>query len=182
MRNKDVKRRLTGFSASVLGFGVGAEWEPTEAATGVARKVLSFLADRRVLFNPYFQEEAGECVASVVEVRRMLTDEIGALHEDKVLVPHLDAMRAACRRFLDQVRSVTNDDHHRGLWVANRQLNDVVAYRELHDLVMALGDFRTAMGIQIGLIASTFGLDVPDTIVDILPPPPDDGTEVPVNL
>ncbi len=31
------------------------------------------LGDRRVLFNPYWQEETGECVSSVIDVRTMLT-------------------------------------------------------------------------------------------------------------
>jgi hypothetical protein len=40
------------------------------------------------------------------------------------------------------------------------------------------------MGIQIGLVAATFDLDVPDTLVAILPPPPDsdDGSELDIDV
>lgn len=103
---RDEKRRLNGFTIPVVGAGV--QWEHLDTARPSARRTLTFLADRRVLFNPYWQEEAGHCVASVLEVRRFLTEEIGLLGDDVVLIPHLEAMRAACRRFLDQV-SEMND-------------------------------------------------------------------------
>jgi len=175
VRNKDVRRRVNGFSLPIVGAGV--QWETVESTKAAARRVLAFLADRRVLFNPYWQEEAAHCVESVLEVRRMLTDEIGGLHDDQALVPHLDAMRAACRQFLDRVGSVTDDDHHRGLWVAYRELN----HHEV-PLVIGLGELRASMGIQVGLIAATFEIDVPDTLVEILPPPPDDGAELDLDL
>ena len=49
---------------------------------------------------------------------------------------------------------------------------------------MALGELRSAMGIQIGLVAATFSLDVPDTLVPTLPPPPDsdDGGELGIDM
>jgi hypothetical protein len=97
VRNKDLRRRLTGFSVPVV--GGGASWATVEGTKASARRVLTFLEDRRVLFNPYWAEQAAECVASVIDVRRMLTDEIGALADDETLVPHLQTMRAACRQF-----------------------------------------------------------------------------------
>jgi hypothetical protein len=106
-------------------------------------------------------------------VRRKLTDEIGGLHDDEQLVPHLQAMQAACRKFLDRIGSVTDDEHHRGLWVAYRGLGD----RDV-PLLIGLGELRSAMGIQIGLVASMFDIDMPDTLVEILPPPPDEGDEL----
>src|SRR5512135_2532240 len=108
LRKRDVRRRLTGFSVPVI--GAGLQWETVESIRAAAHRVLSFLEDRRVLFTPYWQEEAGHCVESVIEVRRMLTDEIGDLHDDEQLVPHLQAMRAACRQFLDRVAAATNNN------------------------------------------------------------------------
>lgn len=177
MRNKDLRRRLTGFSLPVV--GGGASWATVEGTKASARRVLTFLEDRRVLFNPYWAEQAAECVASVLDVRRMLTDEIGSLADDEALVPHLQTMRAACRQFLDQVSASTDGDRDRRLWVAYQPLDD----RDF-PLVVALGELRSAMGIQIGLVAATFDLDVPDTLVAILPPPPDsdDGSELDIDV
>jgi hypothetical protein len=84
MRNGEVRRRMTGFSIPVIGGGLS--WTPTEGTKAVARRVLTFLEDRRVLYNPYWSEEAGHCVESVLDVRRMLTTEIGNLGNDDYLV------------------------------------------------------------------------------------------------
>ena len=108
MGKKDVKRRLNGFSLPIV--GGGAQWETVESTRASAHRVLTFLADRRVLFNPYWQEQAGECAASVLDVRRKLTDEIGQLHDGKDLVPHLTTMQGACRQFLDLNRSSIRGD------------------------------------------------------------------------
>jgi hypothetical protein len=177
VRNKEVRRRLTGFSLPVV--GGGASWTTTEGAKASARRVLTFLEDRRVLFNPYWAEQAGECVASVLELRRMLTAEIGDLGDDDELMPHLQTMRAACRQFLDLVNSSTENLGHREPWVGYRRLDD-----QEYPLVVALGELRSAMGIQVGLVAAAFGLDVPDTLVSILPAPPDsdDGAELDTDL
>jgi len=159
---------MTGFSSPVGGL----QWESVETSRAAGRRVLAFLADRRVLFNPYWQEEAGHCAESVLEVRRMLTTEIADLPSDDPLVNHLDAMRASCRRFLDQMSEATKSDG-RGLWVPYRELD----HREV-PLVVALGELRSSVGAQVGLVAVMLDLDVPDTLVEILPAPADDGAEV----
>jgi hypothetical protein len=175
MRKKDLKRRLNGFSLPIV--GGGAQWETVESNRASAHRVLTFLADRRVLFNPYWQEQAGECAASVLGVRRKLTDEIGQLHDDEDLVPHLTTMQGACRQFLDRIGSVANEDRRLGLWAAYREL-------DLRDvpLLIGLGELRSTIGIQVGLVATMFDIDVPDTLVEILLPPPDDGAELNFDL
>lgn len=174
MRKKDVRRRMTGFSLPIV--GGGAQWESVDTSRAAGRRVLAFLADRRVLFNPYWQEEAGHCAESVLEVRRMLTHEVSDLPSGDPLVGHLDAMRAACRRFLDLMAEAAKSDG-RGLWVPYRELD----YWEV-PLVVALGELRSAVGIQIGLVAALLDLDVPDTLADTLPPPADDGAEVDIEV
>lgn len=174
MRNRDIKRRLTGLSLPVV--GGGASWQVVESSQGVARRVLIVLADRRVLFNPYWQEQAAECVASVIEVRRMLTAELGSLHDDQ-LSSHLEAMRASCRQFLDRVVTHTESDRRQELWRPHGEVREGEV-----ELVRALGELRSLMGVQVGLVASIFRLDVPETLVSILPPPPDDGAEIDLHI
>jgi hypothetical protein len=89
-------------------------------------------------------------------------------------------MRSACRAFVDTVQTATERDHQpRQLWVAYQPLDD----REV-PLVTALGELRSNIGVQVGLVAATFGLDLPDSLVAILPPPPegDDGRELDFDL
>jgi hypothetical protein len=168
-----VRRRMTGFSLPVVGGGI--EWTEVDGPNVAARRVIVVLEDRRVLFNPYWAEEAGQCVASVLEVRSMLTNEIAGLGAEKTLLPHLQAMRAACRQFLDTMGAAQRGGRKQPLWAPYREFNDAEV-----PLVIALGQLRSTMGVQIGLVAATFDLDVPDTLVPILPAPPhsDDGREL----
>jgi len=99
MRPSEIAKRLTGFSTP---FG-GVSWVAPEAEVTVARRVIRFLEDRRVLFNPSELEEPQHCVQSVIEIRRFLTDELGELPDDD-LAAQLGALRAACRKFLDSLR------------------------------------------------------------------------------
>lgn len=61
-----MKCRLIGFSVPIV--GGGAQWEVVASSRAAAYRVPTFLADRRVLFNPYWQEQAGECATSVLDV------------------------------------------------------------------------------------------------------------------
>jgi hypothetical protein len=105
MRFKELLLRLTGLSTPVF----GVSWAPPKAAIAVARKVLAFLEDRRVLYVPSEMETPDHCVRSVLDIRRFITETIGDLSPDDAIVPHLRAMRAACRKFLETVEA---DDRH----------------------------------------------------------------------
>jgi hypothetical protein len=96
---KEIASRLTGFSVPIF----GVSWNPPEPEVAVARRVLAYLEDRRVLFNPYHLEVADQCVHSVLEIRKFLTNEIGQLADDSRLGEHLRGIRAACRKFLDDM-------------------------------------------------------------------------------
>ena len=61
MKFKEIVNRLTGFSIPVF----GVSWNPPEPEVAVARRVLAFLEDRRVLFNPYHLEVEYQCIDSV---------------------------------------------------------------------------------------------------------------------
>lgn len=75
MRFKEVLARLTGFSVPVF----GVSWDPPEPEILVARRILAFLEDRRVLFNPQYLEVEDQCTRSALDIRQFLTREIGAL-------------------------------------------------------------------------------------------------------
>lgn len=49
---KEVANRMRGFSLGIGPISVGAEWEPPTLEQDIAQRVITFLEDRRVLFNP----------------------------------------------------------------------------------------------------------------------------------
>jgi hypothetical protein len=112
-----------------------------------------------VLFVPSEVEVPAHCVESILDIRRFLTTELGHLDDkDEDIAPHLRAMRASCRAFLD--RTATIDDGH-GFrqpfgaqeWVFNQ----------------ALGELRGEFGIHVAQLSAKFGIDIEDQLAVILP-------------
>jgi hypothetical protein len=93
----------------------------------------------------------------------MLTAELGALDEGSNLFNSLKAMRAACRKFLDQTQFPS---HSRARRFGPRfHPLDV----EGQAFFTALGELRGVFGIHVGLIAVQHGVDVEDPLATILP-------------
>ena len=162
MKFKEIASRLTGFSVPIF----GVSWNPPEPEVAVARRVLAYLEDRRVLFNPYHLEVADQCVHSVVEIRKFLTNEIGQLADDSRLSEHLRGIRAACRKFLDD----TPPGHGRILrphWSGPFE----------SEFFTQLGELRGAIGLRIAAIAVMHGLDVEGELASALPEPDTDDPE-----
>jgi hypothetical protein len=99
MKFSEIANRLTGISTP-LG---GVSWQSSDLEVSAARRVIAFLEDRRVLNAPEEMEVAAHCVDSVLEIRRFLSGELGKLNGKSEFAASLRAMRAACRKFLDQV-------------------------------------------------------------------------------
>jgi hypothetical protein len=59
--------RVSGGSFSVLGIGIN--WERTPGAEKIARAVISFLEDRRLLFGSRHIEDEAHCVSSALDCR-----------------------------------------------------------------------------------------------------------------
>ncbi|WP_456429082.1 DUF6650 family protein [Rhodocaloribacter sp.] len=154
MKFKEIASRLTGFSVPVF----GVSWNPPEPEVAVARRVLAFLEDRRVLFNPYHLEVADQCVDSVLEIRRFLTTEIGRLPAESELSKHLRGIRAACRKFLNDVPS------GRG-----RILRPHWAGPFESEFFTQLGELRAAIGLRVAAVAVMYGLDVEGELARTLP-------------
>ena len=154
MKFNELASRLTGFSIPVF----GVSWSPPESEIAVARRVLAFLEDRRVLFNPYQLEVADQCVDSVIEIRKFLTVEIGQLASDSKLGEHLRGIRAACRKFLNDVPSGPGRIL-RPHWVGPFE----------SDLFLALGALRASIGVRIAAIALMHGLDIEGELASALP-------------
>ena len=156
MRFSEISRRVTGFSTPVF----GVSWEPGEAEVTAARRVITFLEDRRVLFEPTELEQPEHCVMSVIEIRRFLTEQLGSLGDDEDLAPHLVAMRAACRRFVTVAQGLEDRGARLMPW-----MDGTPAWM----FNSALGELRGVVGVHVAQIATKFGLDVEDDLAQTLP-------------
>jgi hypothetical protein len=156
MRFKEILSRITGLSVPVF----GVSWNPPEAERDRVRRILAFLEDRRVLYNPTELEIPQHCVMSVIEIREFLTSELGAVETSTPLSGYMRAMRSACRKFLDlgQARGpdVVRYSRTPGHW-ASWEFN------------AALGELRGVFGIHIAQMATQYGLDVEPDLAAILP-------------
>ncbi|HZP43968.1 MAG TPA: DUF6650 family protein [Candidatus Binatia bacterium] len=148
-----IRRRLTGFSIPVF----GVSWNPPEPRRDAARRLITFLEDRRVLYAPEEMEVPSHCVSSVLDIRRYLTEELQRGSDDDDLTKSVRAMRAACRKFLDVARNdVVRFGGRPGHW-ASWRFNG------------ALGELRGVFGVHLARIAVQYGVDVDDDLAAILP-------------
>jgi hypothetical protein len=160
MRFKEIASRLTGFSVPVF----GVSWNPPEPEIKTARRIISFLEDRRVLYSPYELEVPEHCVQSIIEIRHFLTGEIATLPSDSELSDTLRALRATCRKFLDSAQANLPPGRPRGSftdWTFNS----------------GLGELRGIFGIHLAKIAAQHGLDIEDDLAVILPASAEDTNE-----
>ena len=157
MHYKEIVSRITGFSIPIF----GVSWEPSEPEITVARRVVAFLEDRRVLYNDYELEVPEHCVESVMMLREFLTSTLQSLPNQEGLAEHLRAMRAACREFLDDVQ-----EGQRRLIIRSSFDSGPRSWR----FFTSLGKLRSEIGIRLGVLAVMYGLEVEDNLARILPP------------
>lgn len=148
--------RITGVDLPLGGGGV--TWEYTEGDKKVARAVVTFLEDRRVLFGDRHCEDEAHCVWSAIAIRRFLTEQITVAQPGKDLEACLRSMRAACRRFVEAGGPDGSD------FFANGR-----HYRTADLFGLALGDLRTSIGHQLAAILRRYPLEIEEELASILP-------------
>lgn len=160
MQFMEILSRLTGFSTPIF----GVSWAPSQADVEIARRVIAFLEDPRVLYDPTDVETTDHCVASVIQIRQVLTQVLADKSDQDDLVDHIRAMRTACRKFLADI-GVEGDE--REFYIPHQRFytNGLHDYR----LNQALGQLRATFGVHIAHIAVKYGLDVEDQLAVIFP-------------
>ena len=153
---KEIAERITGINVPFF----GVSWNPPESERKVAKRIMSFLEDRRVLYSPYDMEMPMHCVESIIEIRRYLTDEIGSLKSGSGLETDLRALRAACRKFLDKTQG--NKHEMKYLRPPYDNISSWV-------FISGLGELRGVFGIHIAKIAVSYGLDIEKELASIIP-------------
>jgi hypothetical protein len=138
-------------------FGFSLNWEKVSGDKDVARRVITFLEDRRLLFGERHTEDQMHCIDSAVAIRRFLTDELTNAKPGKSLEASLRAMRTACRNFVEAA----------GPDGRNFRYQDG---RHTDRFSLALGELHTLVGLQLAVIANQYGIEVEDDLAQILPP------------
>lgn len=145
--------RPTGVGA----FGFSLNWEKVPGDEEVARRVVTFLEDRRLLFGERHSEDELHCVHSAIEIRKFLTDELTKAKPGKSLDSSLRAIRVACRRFVEAAGPDARDfRYHHG--------------DQTDRFSLALGELHSLVGLHLAVIADQYGVEVEDDLAQILPP------------
>jgi hypothetical protein len=160
---RETKRRLTGLTLpTVLGTGGGsAAWTVEPGDRSLARSVLQYLEDRRVLYDLYILEQPPACIKSVQEIRTRMTSFIADSESPELRNP-LRAIQAACRQFLTEAAPAI-EEHRWGGGAAEQWV-----------FYQGLGELRAHVGTSIAVIIESFDIDVDENLAKILPPPVDD--------
>lgn len=145
------RRRVTGVS------WVGVQWEYKDNDREIARRVLTLLAGRRMLWKDFSLEIEEHCVRSADRVR----DELGRHLENPEigaeLAGEIEALRSSFMAFMDEVgpEGDLHRRYHPGIGT--------------DPLSMALGRLRGLVGVHIGVLASQYDLEVSDELATIVP-------------
>ncbi len=148
---QEIKSRLTGFSIPIFGIS----WQPDESEINIAKRIIVELEDRRILYSPYELEVPRYCINSILDIRKILTSEISKLKQNSELYNNLQLLRAACRKFLDDIHQIEREIDHYSVngWI----------------FLSAIGELRGVFGIGIAKIAVSYGLNITGDLVKILP-------------
>lgn len=155
MTFKEIASKITGFSFPIFGIS----WNPSKPEIVVARKVITFLEDRRVLYVVYELESPKHCAESVIKIRVFLTEQLFDLDTKSELATTLRAIRSACGKFLNTIQNQYYFDK------SNR---DFGMGEQIH-FFNAMGELRATIGILISKILVMHGLDVEGQLIAIIP-------------
>jgi hypothetical protein len=157
---KSLAHRLTGFSLPFF----GVQWTPSADEREIVRELLTALEDRRVLFVPYHLEIVSHVASSVLQMRDILTKTLQVLPETSRAAGSIRAMRAGCRRFLEEPMP---DFRNLMRWHGAKHGHDEEGSPSFF---VALGELRATFGTHIAALAYQYGLDIEQELASILPP------------
>lgn len=150
LKGIQLAKRLTGISTPIGGIS----WNPPVDERDIAKQLLVFLEDRRVLFMPYDMEVEPYVMDSIIEIRQRLTKALELISRSSVLGESIAAMRASCRKFLTETQDDPKHMHH---------------WRMEGHIWQALGELRAICGLHIARIACAYDLEIEEQLMPILP-------------
>ncbi|SRR5713226_3316755 len=103
IKPKNSGKKVTGGGASALGFGASVSTASFATDRDVVQALVTILEDRRALYIDHHREFSEHVTASILEIRKLITDALQQIDGKSPAVDFLRRMRAACRRYLDEV-------------------------------------------------------------------------------
>ena len=140
-------KNITGISCPFF----GVSWNPSKSDREKIKKLLTYLEDRRVLFNPYHLEVPIWVSESIIDIRARITELLSEFDENSEVVEILRTIRSACRRYLDQTYKVQSKDYMERMIIQN------------------LIEFRSVFGICVAKLSIMYGIDLEEEITEIIP-------------
>ncbi|WP_203566851.1 DUF6650 family protein [Aestuariimicrobium ganziense] len=128
------------------------QWERKDDDEVIARRVISLLEDRRLLFVDFYWETPSDCIVSAGAVRDKLSEMITNPDISTGLAQQLKLLRSYFRTFME-----TRDDHGRRYHMGHEPFS------------VALGELRAKVGQLVGDLAARFELDVEPDLASIVP-------------
>jgi len=153
---REIAQRITGISTPIFGIS----WNPPEEKRDIVRRLVAFLEDRRALYADFHAEYGPWVEQSVLEMRAEITSALKTCPEGHNLTGPLRAMRAACRKFLDEMGP---PDDRRKLYFPREAM-----------MWQALGELRGVFGLHLASLCAAFGIDVEPELAGIFPPAEED--------
>lgn len=147
------KKVITGISLPWFGLS----WETKDKERDLARQLIKFLEDRRVLFGISEIETVSECIGSINKIRDFLTTLVINSKEDSQLEQSIQILRKSCRKFMNDIST-------------NRGRMPVHLYNSRFDqnkLFAMLGEMRAVLGKEILALSLTYEIDVDDELFAI---------------
>lgn len=151
MKFDKIFKSITGVSCPIFGL----QWTPPPIESDEAKNVISYLENKRVLYNSASMEDANHCVLSVIEIRNELTNRIQILSSTSHLAKSLKSMRQACATFCDNIG-------HPEYKTYEIPVQKSILDRELVRL-------RNKCGLSLAKISIGYGVDVDDNLASIMP-------------
>jgi hypothetical protein len=148
------RRRLSGVEA----YGLAAQWEFVEDDNEVARELILYLEDRRLLFGLRHVEDEQHCVQSALEIRKELGRLLARAKPGKQLESSMRAIQAACRDFL--TAAGRDGERFRGGFIAPG----------MDPFAVALTELRIRVGIHVALVADFYNsIEIGEDLRKIIP-------------
>ena len=136
--------------------GVSRDWEQIPGDAEVAREVVEFFKDQRMLFGKASLWDELECVAVAIKSRTFLTEELAKARVGSSLAHRMRAMRAALRTFMDAAGPDARN--FRGLSGRGTDL-----YGRAHETLRAL------LGLHLRIVVDQYAIEIEPDLAEILP-------------
>jgi len=132
----------------------GVTWQYREADGDIARRLLVYLEDSRVLFEPLNAQSFVAASPSANDIREMITVELGNANAGAELSEAMRTIRAAARRFMTDLDRIEQ---------ANLE-----PQQERERQVLALGEMRGRANPVIAAIADKYNVEVEEELAAAL--------------